>query len=125
MDEIKAVYEEDAPSYNVVNHWHCQFKCGHTSVETVSIPGHPLLAIDDATIQQSEASISEDHRNRASLVHEVKISLGLWKKTTYLTICIWISCPWLLTPLEKQERLKGAKALLAMYQDKQKDVLID
>ena len=62
MDDINADYEEDAPLYNVVKHWHCQFKCGRTSVGTVSIPGHPLSAIDEATIQRSEASILEDHR---------------------------------------------------------------
>ena len=51
FDEIKTVYGEYTPSYDV-KHWHSEFKCGHTSVETVPIPGRPQSAIDDATIQQ-------------------------------------------------------------------------
>ena len=27
LDEMKVVYGEDAPSYDVVKHWHGQFKC--------------------------------------------------------------------------------------------------
>ena len=52
LDEMKAVYWEDAPSNDVVKHWHPQFKCGRTSVETVPISRHPMSAIDDATIQK-------------------------------------------------------------------------
>ena len=71
------VYGEDAPPYGVVKHWHGQLKCGHTSVETVPIPGHPMSAIDDANIQQIETSILEDRRVREhKLVHQVKINLG-------------------------------------------------
>ena len=65
LDKMKAVYGEDAGSYDVKN-WHRQFKCGRTSVETVPIPipipGHPLSAIDDAIIQQIETAILEDRR---------------------------------------------------------------
>ena len=55
--EMKVVYGEDAPSYDVVKHWHRQSKCGRTSVETVPIPGHPLSAIDNAKIQQILSAI--------------------------------------------------------------------
>ena len=57
LDEMKADYGEDAPSYDVVNHWHRQFKWGRTPVEMVPIPGHPLSAIDDNTIQQIKTAI--------------------------------------------------------------------
>ena len=50
LDEMKVVYREDVLSYDVVKHWHGQFKCRRTSVETVPIPGHPLSAIDDAPV---------------------------------------------------------------------------
>ena len=40
LDEMRVVYGEDVPSYEVVKPCHAQFKCGHTSVETVPIPGH-------------------------------------------------------------------------------------
>ena len=84
FDEMKAGYWEDAPSYDVVKHWHGQFKCGCTSVETVPIPGHPLSAFDDATIQQIETAILEDHRiTEHQLVHEVKISMGSMEKIIY------------------------------------------
>ena len=66
-------YGEDVPSFDVVKHWHGQFKCGRTSVKTIPIPGHPLYAIYDATIQQIETDILEDRRvNERQLVHEVK-----------------------------------------------------
>ena len=45
LDDMKAVYGEDVPSYDVVKHWHGQVggqvMCGRTSVKTVPIPGHP------------------------------------------------------------------------------------
>ena len=34
---MKVVYGEDAPSYEYVKHWHRQFKCGRTYVETNSL----------------------------------------------------------------------------------------
>ena len=81
LDEMKVVYQEDDPSNDVVKHWHGQFKCGHASVEMVPIPGHPLSAIDDATIQQIETAILEDRCvTERQLVHEVKISLGSVEK---------------------------------------------
>ena len=58
---MQAVYGEDVPSYDV-KHWHRQSKYCHTLVEMVPIPGHPLSAIDDATIKQSETAILEDRR---------------------------------------------------------------
>ena len=48
--EIKAVYRETVPSYDVIKHWYRQLKCGRTSVKMVPIPGDPLSFIDDATI---------------------------------------------------------------------------
>ena len=42
---------ENAPSYNIVKLWLCQFKYSRTSVKTVPIHGRPQSAIDDATIQ--------------------------------------------------------------------------
>ena len=32
--EMKETYGEDAPSYDVVKHWHRQFKCDRASVDT-------------------------------------------------------------------------------------------
>ena len=81
FDEIKTVYGEDALPYDVVKHWHHQFKCGRISVEMVPIPWRPQSAIDDATIQQIETAIMEDHRVTVhQLAHEVKISVGNMEK---------------------------------------------
>ena len=89
FDEMKEVYGEDAPSYDVVKHWHRQFKCGRTSVETAPIPGRSQSAIDDATIQQVEAAILDDRRITVrQLAHEVKISVGSMEKSS-MTICTW------------------------------------
>ncbi|XP_014788562.1 protein GVQW3-like [Octopus bimaculoides] len=74
FDEIKEVYGDNAPSYDVVMHWHCQFKCGRTSVEIAPIPGQPHSVIDDNTIHKVEASILEDcHITIQQLAQEVKI----------------------------------------------------
>ena len=77
LNEMKAVYGEDAQSYDVVKHWHRQFKYGRTSVGTVPKSGHPLSTIDDAILQLIETAILEDCRvTERQLVHE----RGLWKK---------------------------------------------
>ena len=84
LDKMNVIYWEDAPSYDVVKLWHGQFKCGRTSVERVPIPGHPLSAIDDATIQQIETAILKDCQvTERQLVYEVKISLGSVEKIMY------------------------------------------
>ena len=62
LDEMKDVYGDDAPSYDVVKHWHRQFKCGRKSVEMTPIPGRPQSASDDATIQQVAAAILDNRR---------------------------------------------------------------
>ena len=77
LDEMKVVYGEDAPSYDVVKHWYGQFKCSRTSVETTQIHWQPQYAIDDATIQQIETAILENRRvTERQLFRELKISLG-------------------------------------------------
>ena len=45
FDEMKEVYGDDTPSYDVVKHLHHQFKCGRKSAETAPIPGRPQSAI--------------------------------------------------------------------------------
>ena len=50
LNEMKAVYGEDAPSYDAVKHWHRQFKYGRTSVESVPISGHQLSTIANAIL---------------------------------------------------------------------------
>ena len=93
---------------------------------TVPIPGRPQSAIDDATIQQVEAAILEDRRvTVCQLAHEAKISVGSVEKNIHDHLLMgevsdrWI--PRLLTPLQKQERVECAKALLIMRQDNQDD----
>ena len=50
-------------------------------MKTVPIPGHPLSAMDDASIQQVETAILEDRCvTEHQLVHEVKISFGSVEK---------------------------------------------
>ena len=34
FDEMKKTYGDDAPSYDLVKHWHREFKHGRKSVET-------------------------------------------------------------------------------------------
>ncbi|XP_071114560.1 protein GVQW3-like [Haliotis cracherodii] len=121
---MKASYEEDAPSYDVVKHWHRQFKCGRTSVETAAIPGRPHSAIDEDTIYQVETAILADrHITVRQLVQDVKISIGSVEKIIHDNLnmhkvsarCI----PRLLTPFQKQERVNCSKDLLDICQKKQ------
>ena len=50
FNEMEETYGDDAPSYDIVKHWHHQFKHGRTSVEMVPIPGCSHSAIDEETI---------------------------------------------------------------------------
>lgn len=57
---MELTYVEDAPSYDIVRHWHRQFKCGQISLEKTPIPGQPQSAIDEDTIWQVKSTILED-----------------------------------------------------------------
>lgn len=126
FNEMKATYREDAPSYDIVKHWHHQFKCGRTSVATAPIPGWPQSAIDEDTIRQIKAAILEDHHiTLRQLAQDVKICVGSVEKIIHdhlhmQKVCArWI--PRLLTPLHRQEWVNCSEALLAMCQKKQVD----
>ena len=126
FDEMKETYGEDAPSYDVVKHWHRQFKCGRTSVETAPIPGRPHSVIDEGTIRQVEAAILEDRRTTVrQLAQGVKISVGSVEKIIHDHLHMrkvsarWV--PRLLTPFQKQERVTCSQALLDMCQGNQED----
>ncbi|XP_063884716.1 histone-lysine N-methyltransferase SETMAR-like [Scylla paramamosain] len=98
FDEMKDIYGEDAPSYDVVKHWHRQFKCGRTLVETAPILGGPQSSIHEDTIQQVEFTILEDRRITVrQLAQDVKINCG------------------------KQERVQSSQALLTMCQENQEE----
>ncbi|XP_076467208.1 protein GVQW3-like [Babylonia areolata] len=82
FDEMKETYGEDAPSHDVVKHWHRQFKYDRISLETAPIPGRPQSAIDEDTIRQVEAAILEFRRLIIhQLAQDVKISAGSVEKT--------------------------------------------
>ena len=75
FDEMKETYGDDAPSYDLVKRWHCEFKHGRKSVETAPGPGRPSSAIDEASFRQVAAAISEDRRITVrKIAQEVKIS---------------------------------------------------
>lgn len=118
FDEMKDTYGRDAPSYDV-KHWHRQFKCGRTSVETAPIPGRSLSAIDEDTILQVEAAILEDRRITVrQLAQDVKISVGSVDIIIHDHLHMrklsarWI--PRLLTPFQMQERVQCSQTLLTM-----------
>ena len=128
FEEIKETYGDDTPLCDVVKHWHRQFKCGRTSVETAPIPGRPHSAIDEDTIHQVEAAILEDRCiTVCQLVQNVKISVGSVEKIIrdhlhmHKVSARWI--PKLLTPFQKQERVDCSKALLDTCQENQEGLL--
>ncbi|XP_029638100.1 uncharacterized protein LOC115213307 [Octopus sinensis] len=78
---MKEVYGDDAPPYDVVKHWHHQFKYGRTSVDSAPIPGRPHSAINDDTIHKAESTSLEDHRiTIGHLAQEMKICVGSVEK---------------------------------------------
>ncbi|XP_063847842.1 protein GVQW3-like [Scylla paramamosain] len=90
FDEMKDTYGEGAPSYDVVKHWHHQFMCGWTSVETAPIPGRPQSAINEDTIRQVEAAILEDRRITVhQLAQDVKINVGSVDKILHDHLYLW------------------------------------
>ena len=126
FNEMKETYGEDSPSYDVVKHWHRQFKCGRTSVETASILERPHSAIDEDTIRQVEEAILEDCRKTTcQLAQDVKISVGSEEKIVHdhlhmrMVSARWV--PRLLTTFQKLERVKCSQALLDMCQGNQED----
>lgn len=126
FDEMKDTYGEDAPSYDVVKHWHRQFKCGRTSVETAPIPGRPQSVIDEDTIRQVETAILEDRRITVrQQARNVKISVVSVDKIIHDHLHMrklparWV--PRLLTPFQKQERVRCSQALLTMCQENQEE----
>ena len=46
FDEMKETYGDDAPSYDLVKHWHREFKHGRKSVEIAARPGRASSAIE-------------------------------------------------------------------------------
>ena len=121
---MKAIYGENVLSYDTDKHGHGHFKYGRTSVWKVTIPGHPLSAIDDTNIQQIKTAFLEDRR-----VTEVKISLRYFENIIQDHMHMenvsarWI--PRLLTPLQKQEQVMCAKALMAIIKTIRRTFLID
>ncbi|XP_029646115.2 uncharacterized protein LOC115219953 [Octopus sinensis] len=123
---MKEAYGHNAPSYDVVKHWHRQFKCGWTSVETASISGRPHSTIDDDTIQKVETAILEDHCIAIrQLAQEVKISVWSVEKVIHDHLHMqklsaqWI--PRMLTPFQEQKRVNCFQAHTAMCQENDED----
>ncbi|XP_029651438.1 protein GVQW3-like [Octopus sinensis] len=106
FDEIKEVYGDDAPSYDVIKHWNRQFKCGRTSVETAAIHGRQHPATDVNTIHKMVVATLEDHRiTIRQLAQEVKISVGSVGKIIYDHLNMRkLSVRWILRMLTVQKQ---------------------
>lgn len=51
------VFDDDVPSYDIVNDWHHQLKCGQVLEENAPIAGQSHSTIDDSTNHKVEATI--------------------------------------------------------------------
>uniref|UniRef100_A0A3Q2DUE6 Mos1 transposase HTH domain-containing protein n=1 Tax=Cyprinodon variegatus TaxID=28743 RepID=A0A3Q2DUE6_CYPVA len=114
FDEIKETYGDDAPSYDLVKHWHREFKHGWKSVETAPRPGRPSSAIDEAAVRQVEAAILEDRCITVrQIAQEVKISIGSVETIIHVHLHMHkVSARWmlrLLTVFQKQERVECSR----------------
>ncbi|XP_014775094.1 uncharacterized protein LOC106872575 [Octopus bimaculoides] len=110
FDEMKEVYDDHVPLYNVVKQWHCQFNCGKTLLESAPVPGRPHSAIDDDITHKVEAVILEDRRiTIPQLSQKVMINVGSVEKiiSDHLhmqKLSTW-RISWMLTAFQKQERV--------------------
>ncbi|XP_029635048.1 protein GVQW3-like [Octopus sinensis] len=121
FNEMKEVYGDAAPSYDVDKHWHHQFKYGRTMVETALRRTHSAIYAD--TIHKVEAAILEDNRiTIRQTAQEVKISVESVKQIFHYYLHMrnlstrWI--PRILTPFQRQERVNCSQVLLAMRRKK-------
>ncbi|XP_014785636.1 protein GVQW3-like [Octopus bimaculoides] len=81
FNEMKEVYGDDLPSYEVVKRWYRQFKCGRISVKTAPNPGRPYSTSDDDTIHKVGSTFLKDHRiTIRQLAQEMKINVGSVEK---------------------------------------------
>ena len=61
-EEMRAVYKDDCPSYDVVKHWCRQFRCGRLSVQDEPRCGRPSVIECEDISKKIELLILEDRR---------------------------------------------------------------
>ena len=123
LDEMIADYGEDAPSYDVVKHWHRQFKCSHTPVEIVSDSWAPTVchwwyhhsADWDRHFWGSSCNRAPCGQNQCWWCGKIYP----WRHGHGKGVCSMDST--VAHAFTEEERVKCAKALLTMYQDNQED----
>ncbi|KAJ7345950.1 hypothetical protein JRQ81_001900 [Phrynocephalus forsythii] len=108
-DEMKAVYGDESPSYDMVVRWKRNFQSGHMSLTDKPRAGRPSIKDDLAMVKKVEAVILDDRR---STMEKVMAETGLSYGTAWRIIheelhrnkvsACWV--PRLLTALQKQTR---------------------
>ncbi|KAJ7317457.1 hypothetical protein JRQ81_003619 [Phrynocephalus forsythii] len=80
-DEMKAVYGDESPSYDVVVRWKRNFQSGHMSLTDKLRVGRPSIKDDLAMVKKVEAVILD---NRRSTMERVMAETGLSYGTAWI-----------------------------------------
>lgn len=76
-NELKAVYQEDCPSWATVKRWFNEFQSGRTSVLDNERPGRPVEIDEDKAIKDLEEIVKEERRiTTRQLTTRLNVSKG-------------------------------------------------
>ena len=125
-DEMKAVYEDESPSYGTVVRWKRNFQSGHMSLTDEPRAGRPSIKDDLAMVKKVEAVILDDRRSTMERVMaETGLSYGsAWRIIHEELHMNKVSARWvprLLTPLQKQTRHDFSQQNLTLLERNEDD----
>lgn len=122
LNEMSSVYGDSCPGKTMVYKWHTLFKQGRDSIEDDPRPGRPIEVTTREIIRKVEKLILEDARlKKKQLAEMVAVSettifkilhehLGMTKVSAR-----WV--PRMLTPPQKQQRVKCSREFLDLCRD--------
>ena len=127
-ERMTAVYGDSAPSRTMVFEWARRFKNRQLNIEDSPSSGRTISATDERTIRAVENLVIEDRRITIQAIAEIlSISSGtahsiLHDHLHMTKVCsTWV--PYLLTPVQRHERVEACEGLLARYEKEGNDFL--
>lgn len=118
-EEMRAVYQESAPSLSTVQKWSSEFKRGRESIEDDPRSGGPITASTDENVKKVEKIILEDARMKVKMIAEMtNLSIGTIHSILHDSLNLskvsarWV--PRMLTAPQKKVRVECCKEFLEL-----------